>query len=120
MDILVDPKHEHLGTRISVPIPKGVKEFDVKFDYSTSNEATAIQWAAPEATAGKKHPYVYTQCQAIHARSLLPCMDSPGVKATYSASVHAPEWCTVLMSAVKKGGSKHAKDTVTMYVIYVI
>ena len=59
--------------------------------------------------------YRYTQCQAIHARSLLPCMDSPGVKATYTATVHAPEWCTVLMSAVKKGGSKHAKDAVTTY-----
>lgn len=27
-------------------------------------------------------------------------MDSPGVKATYTATVVAPEWCTVLMSAL--------------------
>jgi leukotriene-A4 hydrolase len=27
-------------------------------------------------------------------------MDSPGVKTTYTATVTAPEWCTVLMSAL--------------------
>ena len=43
-----------------------------------------------------------TQCQAIHARSLLPCMDTPGIKSTYSAEIRAPAWCTVLMSALSE------------------
>ena len=96
--------HADLGTKISVVIPENKRNIDsiftVTFEYCTSPNATAIQWADAAATADKTHPYVYTQCQAIHARSLLPCQDSPGVKTTYTANVTAPIWCTVLMSAV--------------------
>lgn len=41
--------------------------------YHTSSRSSAVQWLMPSATAGKVHPYLFTQCQAIHARSLLPC-----------------------------------------------
>uniref|UniRef100_T1JM78 Leukotriene A(4) hydrolase n=1 Tax=Strigamia maritima TaxID=126957 RepID=T1JM78_STRMM len=74
----------------------------VRVEYETSPECSALQWLNPQQTAGKKHPYVFSQCQAIHARSLLPCQDSPGVKATYSASVRAPEQLQVLMSAIRE------------------
>ena len=36
----------------------------------------------PSQTAGGAHPYLFTQCQAIHARALLPCQDSPAAKMT--------------------------------------
>ena len=50
---------------------------------------------------GKVHPYLFTQCQAIHARSLVPCQDCPGVKMTYTAKVTVPAWATCVMSAVR-------------------
>jgi len=104
VDVKTDAPHAALGTRVSVPIPSALQkkgsELEVSFAYTTSPNASAIQWADAAATADKRHPYVYTQCQAIHARSLLPCQDSPGVKTTYTAHVEAPHWCTVLMSAV--------------------
>ena len=91
--------HKALGQKVSMEVPKGAKgEAVVMIVYTTSPGASAIQWADAAATADKVRPYVYTQCQAIHARSLMPCMDSPGIKATYTANVQAPEWCT-LMSA---------------------
>ena len=46
--------------------------FDVLFKYRTGPDASAMQWLEPSATKGGKHPYVFTQSQAIHARSMLP------------------------------------------------
>jgi len=93
-----------LGSRLSVFIPDKLKSkgsnFTIKIDYAASKAASAIQWLDAPATKGGKFPFVFTQCQAIHARSLLPCMDTPGVKTSYSATVRCPEWCTVLMSAL--------------------
>jgi len=60
----------------------------------------AVQWLPPSQTAGGKHPYMFTQCQAIHARALLPCQDSPGVKAPYTASLTVPDGLVGLMSAI--------------------
>jgi aminopeptidase N len=59
-----------------------------------------MQWLSPSQTVGKVHPYLFTQCQAIHARSIVPCQDTPGVKITYSAHVSVPAPLRALMSAV--------------------
>ncbi|CAN0538963.1 unnamed protein product, partial [Laminaria digitata] len=54
----------------------------VRISFCTSPRSTAIQWLPPEQTHGGKRPYLFTQGQAIHARSLLPCQDCPSVKAS--------------------------------------
>ena len=69
--------------------------------YETSPRSSALQWINPAATLGKKHPYLFSQCQAIHARSLYPCQDSPAVKFTYNASVTCPKELVALMSACR-------------------
>jgi leukotriene-A4 hydrolase len=74
----------------------------VRISYTTSPNASACQWLPPEQTAGKKYPYLFTQSQAIHARSIIPCQDAPAVKVTYRAKVSAPNWATVLMSALRE------------------
>ena len=67
--------------------------------YSTSStECTALQWLTKEQTADRQHPYMFSQCQAIHARSLYPCQDTPGVKSTYSARITCPKPLTVVMT----------------------
>eukprot|EP00927_Polykrikos_kofoidii_P018629 TRINITY_DN18656_c0_g1_i1.p1 TRINITY_DN18656_c0_g1~~TRINITY_DN18656_c0_g1_i1.p1 ORF type:complete len:683 (-),score=95.06 TRINITY_DN18656_c0_g1_i1:46-2028(-) len=65
---------------------------------------SALQWLSPAQTAGKVYPYMFSQCQAIHARAMFPCQDTCECKATYTASVLCPSELTVLMSAVKSGG----------------
>jgi len=71
--------------------------------YSTSPSAEAIQWLTPAQTDGGKHPFLFTQCQAIGARTLLPCQDSPSAKAPYTAAITlslADGPLTALMSAL--------------------
>ena len=79
----------------------------VKICYETSPTCMAVQWLEKAQTAGKDHPYLFTQCQVqtvhyvqlqacdinvcffqpIHARSMIPCQDTPAVKTTYTADV---------------------------------
>lgn len=67
--------------------------------YKTSDGATALQWLSPEQTKEGNHPFLFTQSQAINARSWIPCQDSPGVRFTYNAEVKVPKDLLALMSA---------------------
>ncbi|KAK4629228.1 Leukotriene A-4 hydrolase [Fulvia fulva] len=67
----------------------------------TTKDCTALQWLTPGQTSNKKHPYMFSQCQAIHARSLLPCQDTPDVKSTYSFNIRSP--LPVLASGLPAG-----------------
>ena len=82
----------------------------VTVDYHTTPQSEAIQWLSASQTLGKKHPYLFTQCQAIHARSLLPCQDTPAVKSSYSATITTPAPLRALMSAVNDE-SKSTQDS---------
>ena len=71
----------------------------VTIHYSTSPQAKALQWLAPEQTLGKVHPFLFSQSQAILARTWVPCQDAPGVKFTYEATVKTDSNLLALMSA---------------------
>mgnify|MGYP002379528884 CR=1 FL=1 len=76
---------------------------NVRIDYVTTEQSEAIQWLSKEQTVGKKHPYLFTQAQAVHARSMLPCQDTPSSKATYTAHVQCDDPLVAVMSAVSTG-----------------
>ncbi|MCR5878089.1 M1 family metallopeptidase [Phenylobacterium sp. J367] len=67
--------------------------------YEASPGATALQWLAPELTAGKVKPFLYSQGQAILNRSWFPTQDSPGVRQTWSARLVVPADLVAVMSA---------------------
>jgi leukotriene-A4 hydrolase len=71
----------------------------VAIAYHTSPDASALLWVEPSGTAGGEHPMLFTQSQAIHARSWIPLQDSPGVRFTYEATIRPPTGTWALMSA---------------------
>ena len=98
---MLDELREPFGQRLAVTLGSDVgDEATVRVHYATSPASSAIQWLSPSQTAGKKHPYLFTQCQAIHARSMLPCQDSPAAKAAYSAEITVPKPLVALMRCV--------------------
>ena len=66
--------------------------------YRSAPNAEALQWLTPEQTAGKRHPYLFSQGQAILNRTWIPTQDSPGIRQTWEARITAPEPLKVVMS----------------------
>jgi aminopeptidase N len=86
-----------LGRPLTVRLPPGIGSIVVT--YRTSPAAAALQWLSPEQTAGKRHPYLYSQGQAILTRTWIPTQDSPGIRQTYDARIVVPEPLRAVMSA---------------------
>ncbi|KAI8029240.1 Leucine aminopeptidase [Camellia lanceoleosa] len=67
--------------------------------FTTSPSSSALQWLSPPQTFNKSLPFVYTQCQSIHARSVFPCQDTPAARICYSARLNLPRQLFSVMSA---------------------
>ena len=87
----IGEEREFLGSPLSVEIDSTTKQ--VTIDYSTPAGAEALLWVEGEK------PFLFTQSQAILARTWLPCQDSPGLRITYDAQVTVPKDLMALMSA---------------------
>ena len=86
-----------VGRALVIALAKNTRKVAVY--YSTRPDAEAIMWLNPEQTLGKKHPFMFTQSQAILARTWVPCMDVPAVRFTYSADIECDSKYLPLMSA---------------------
>ncbi len=88
---------KYLGSDLTVEIKPATKK--VSITYSTTENALALQWLDAQQTAGGKFPFLFTQSQAILARTWIPLQDSPGIKFTYDAIIHCPKDLMAVMSA---------------------
>ncbi|QWC56520.1 aminopeptidase [Erythrobacter sp. 3-20A1M] len=75
----------------------------IRIAYTAPAEAEALQWLAPEQTAGGEYPFLFSQGQAILNRSWIPTQDSPGIRQTWEARITAPNPLDVVMSGVRQG-----------------
>ncbi|PNJ49980.1 aminopeptidase B isoform X1 [Pongo abelii] len=101
----------HYGQALCVSFPqpcRAAERLQVLLTYRVG-EGPGVCWLAPEQTAGKKKPFVYTQGQAVLNRAFFPCFDTPAVKYKYSALIEVPDGFTAVMSAStweKRGPNK--------------
>jgi len=80
----------------------------------TASDAEALQWLAPEQTAGGEHPYLFSQGQPTLNRTWIPTQDSPGIRQTWEARIVAPKPLTVVMSGLRVGEVANSLNLVSL------
>jgi aminopeptidase N len=97
LDWKVGATDKNLGSPLAIALRPDTKRIAIR--YKSAPDAGALLWLTPEQTAGKKHPYVFSQGEAIENRSWIPTQDSPGIRQSWEAKISVDKPLTVVMSA---------------------
>src|SRR5678816_4548265 len=100
----LDPSTPAFGSALRVTVPADADR--VRITYASSPSAKGLQWLTPAQTSGKKQPFLFSQAQAIQARSFIPIQDTPAVRMTYDATIHVPKELVAVMAAEAAPGEK--------------
>jgi leukotriene-A4 hydrolase len=95
-----------LGSALRIAMTR--QSAKVRIAYKSSPQAFGLQWLDPAQTAGKKHPFMFSQSESINARTWIPLQDTPAVRFTYAAHVRTPKDLRAAMSA--DNDPKHVLD----------
>lgn len=107
LDIELGAPHPFMGQRLRIARPPGV----VRIHYRTSPGAVALHWS--NQSSQWSNQFVYSQCQPIYARTIVPLPDSPSSRLAYRASLTAPRALVALMAAAPLARIEHGDEATT-------
>ena len=90
LEYALDDQYELDANGIPLKIYKEYNKDDkiaILIKYDTTENGSAVQFLDPEQTTGKVYPFMFTQCESILCRELLPIQDTPAVKITVSVGI---------------------------------
>jgi leukotriene-A4 hydrolase len=105
----LDRRDDELGSALRVAMPRDAVR--VRIAYATTPQASGLQWLQPSQTAGKRSPFLFSQAQALHARSMAPLQDTPWIRATYTATLRVPAGMVAVMAAEGDAGNRRGQTT---------
>jgi leukotriene-A4 hydrolase len=73
------------GKPLEIEVPRSQSK--IVIHYKTRPSAGALQWLSPAQTYDQTHPFLFSQSQAILARTWIPLQDKPRVRFTYTSEV---------------------------------
>ena len=106
---VLDRRDDELGSALRIAMPRDAAR--VRIAYATSPQASGLQWLQPSQTAGKRSPFLFSQAQALHARSMAPLQDTPWIRATYTATLRVPAGLVAVMAAEGDAGNRRGQAT---------
>jgi aminopeptidase N len=96
----LERKDPILGQALVIELAPSTRPTEfIRVEYETSPAAPGLKWLEPTQTAGRRQPFLYSQSEAIGARSWIPLQDTPQVRITYTAAVHTSPDVLAVMSA---------------------
>ncbi|MCX5746378.1 MAG: M1 family metallopeptidase [Proteobacteria bacterium] len=101
LPFVLHPPEAYVGARLAIELTDATPSITIR--YHTSPEASALQWLTPAQTRGGVQPYLFSQCQAIHTRSLVPVQDTPRLRVRYTAALTVPSELVAVMAAADRG-----------------
>ena len=103
LEFILDEQYSLDANGVPLKIYKEFSKGDlitILITYCTKEAGGAVQFLDKEQTTGKKYPFMFTQCESILTRELLPIQDTPAVKLTTSMGLTVPKPLFALDSGI--------------------
>jgi len=117
LEFVIDTQYDLDANGVPLKIYKEYSKGDniaILIDYDTTDGGSAVQFLDKEQTTGKQYPFMFTQCESILCRELLPIQDTPAVKITTSMGITVPKPLLALDSGIYQSKIDNG-DTVTYF-----